>query len=42
MISYYPIFRIILILLGNQKFRQRQGNAKKFLKLRSEKNFPFE
>lgn len=42
MISYYPISRIILILLGNRKFKQRQANAKKILKLRSEKDFPFE
>lgn len=39
MISYYPVFGIILILLWNQKFRHKQTNPEKFWKLRSEKDY---
>lgn len=39
MISYYPVFGIILILLWNQKFIHKQTNPEKFWKLRSEKDY---
>jgi len=36
MISHYAVFRIMFILLSEQKCRQNQTNTEKFLKLRSE------